>query len=331
MKILIGGAGSTGSSLLRQILNRHPDIFSGPELNFFNKEQIFSDWQSAKKNILRPSRFFSTQGWVPYTGTRMLKEEYGWQKKELKALITKTSDLRTFVSDYFQKSLKKNNAKIWIEKTPSNSYVFTHFLDTFDDGKVIHIIRNPYDMVSSLVKRNFTPIFAAGMYIYNMAMALRAEDYPTYYRIKYEDLVNDPEREIEKLFEFLNLKFSKVVFQPQKAEKASRINTWSNQPNQKISSSSLNKFDMLDSELKEEIITALSVFKISPKFLKEKNIKYSDCTEVCQQMTYPFSRNVNLEYKKKIKKDILVDYIKRCYKFYSTGWFNYPAVYNWQE
>jgi len=41
--VLIGGSGSTGSSLLRTVFNRHAAVFSREELNFFNKEQYFSE------------------------------------------------------------------------------------------------------------------------------------------------------------------------------------------------------------------------------------------------------------------------------------------------
>ena len=40
MQVVMGGSGSTGSSLLKNILNRHPDIFSGEETEFFAKKMI---------------------------------------------------------------------------------------------------------------------------------------------------------------------------------------------------------------------------------------------------------------------------------------------------
>ena len=80
MAVLIGGSGSTGSSLLRTILNRHPLIFSGSELNFFNKKQLYYNWNKYKTRVLTKNNFYClyTTGWFPYKSTALLAEDYYW-------------------------------------------------------------------------------------------------------------------------------------------------------------------------------------------------------------------------------------------------------------
>ncbi len=331
MQILIGGAGSTGSSLLRRILNRHPDIFSGPELNFFNKEDFFTNWNRTKKKIFWPSRFLSTRGWVPYTGTRLLKKEYGWSKQELRVIIQKTTRLESFVSLYFSKPLKEHNARHWIEKTPSNSYVFDLFLDTFNDARVIHMTRSPYDATASLVNRGFSPFFAAGMYIYNMSAGLKAENHPNYYRLNYEDLVKNPETTLKNLMVFLGLSFSDKILNPNRTESKSAINTWTNQPNQPISQSGLDRFKQTPKTIREEIETALSVFSINPKHKNIKKLPYKNGSEVSEALGYTFTPLIHDRFKRKIYFDMLKDYMHRCYKLYPTGWFHYPARIDWKQ
>ena len=41
--IIIGGSGSSGSSLLATILNRHPEVAVGPELSLFNKPVLYEN------------------------------------------------------------------------------------------------------------------------------------------------------------------------------------------------------------------------------------------------------------------------------------------------
>ena len=66
MAIIIGGSGSSGSTMLIRKLSTHPDIFCGGETNFFNKEQLFENWNKNKLKIIPLLPFFSTKGWQIY-------------------------------------------------------------------------------------------------------------------------------------------------------------------------------------------------------------------------------------------------------------------------
>ena len=65
MPILIGCSPSTGSSLLRRILNRHSQVFCGPETSLLTKKGFYSDWDLYKNRILNlnyDQRFISYKG-----------------------------------------------------------------------------------------------------------------------------------------------------------------------------------------------------------------------------------------------------------------------------
>jgi hypothetical protein len=323
VSILLGGSGSTGSSLLRRILNRHPDIFSGPELNFFNKEQLFEEWNKFKKRIFYPSMFLPTRGWFPHSGTRLLNTEYGWNKQNLKNLVKHTSSILEFTNEYYNQCLKNVNKKIWIEKTPSNSLGFKYFLETFNEGKVVHLIRNPYDTVASFTNRGFNPIIGAGMYIYNNSMALRCNRSKRYYLLKYENLVQDPVHELQKLFDFLGLEFNKHILFPEQNE-LNGINKWKNQPNQPISASAVNRFNKTPKKTQNEIVTALTVFQINKKHIMKKGLNHKSCYDLCKEFQYDFKFENDLKYKTKILIDYNAYYIKKCIKLNPTI-FKYPG------
>ena len=326
MTILLGGSGSTGSSLLRTILNRHPDIFSGPELNFFNKEQLFQNWKKEKKKIFNRFPQFITQGWVSYPGTHLLNKEYLWNKDELLGLIYNSETINSFIDGYYYKPLKLKNAKIWIEKTPSNSYSFDYFLRQFPEGRVIHSTRNPYDSVASLVKRGKTPFYATGMWVYNTISALRASISSRCMTIKYEDLVLNPKESLDKILSFINVKNDDMILNPQKSNYSKKIISWKHDPNREISKTSIGNFRKLSSVLQEEIITALSVFELSDKYMKLKFFKEKNCKEACLKLNYDFKSIIYSQHIRKIKRDFMRDYLDRSIRFYSTGWNNYPAT-----
>ena len=324
-RVLIGGCGSTGSTLLRHILNRHDRVFCGPELNFFNKEQLFRNWQKEKRKIKWPSRFLPTEGWVPYTGTRLLNPEYRWNKKDLYNLIDGARTITEFSDEYFRPVINENDSDIWIEKTPSNSYSFDLFLKKFENSKVIHIARSPYATVASFIKRGFSPVFAAGMYIYNMSAALKASNNENYYYIKYEDLVEKPEDEISSLLSFLDLDFDDNLLFPESGEEKEIITSWQNQPNQGIRKTKSTQFERASQRMQKEIVTALSVFKIRSSIAQKKSLPYVDCESLCDALEYNFKPEIYPETLKSITRDFKLDQLKRSIKFFPTRGKNYPA------
>ena len=80
MAILIGCSGSTGSSLLKTILNRHAQLFAGPEASLFAFPQLYADWNKYKQGVLTNIK---TDAWQMRKGMDLLQPEFGWQAKEL--------------------------------------------------------------------------------------------------------------------------------------------------------------------------------------------------------------------------------------------------------
>ncbi|MFW5795184.1 MAG: sulfotransferase family protein [Bacillota bacterium] len=332
MSVLIGGSGSTGSTLLRNILNRHDEIFCGSELNLFNKEKLFINWNRNKYKLLKYRRSFSTDGWVAYPGNHLLNEDYYWKYRELKQIINDSDTFQSFAEKFFSKPLKRERKNIWMEKTPSNCYSFSSFLRNFDNSKLITTVRNPLDSVNSLSRRGFSIFYATGMWVYNTACALNIQNEKQNYILKYENLVTNPDIELNKLFEYLNLNYSNKILDPKiRKVKGKSLDTWSNNPSNKISKNSINSFKNLTKETQDEIITALNVFQISQKHINQRNLKYNDAREICKYLGYDLPNKIEPKKVKNIRTALVKDYFLRGYKNYSTAWSNYPARIKFKE
>jgi len=298
MRIIMGGPGSSGSTLLRTVLNRHPAVFSGPELNFFNKEQLFEDWNRFKsKTIGRHFPRLATLGWFCYPGTGLLHPDYGWQAVELKSLLRASSSIGQFVDAYFARPLQAHAAKLWIEKTPSNAYSFKHFLETFADGEVIHTSRNPFDAAASLVRRGYTPAFAAASWIYNSATAMQDEHSERYYLVRYEDLVTSPQKQLADLLRFVGVEFDPNVLLPHQEE----------------------------SSTAEKLLAALSLIRVSDRHVQRRGLKYCTCAQLCERLGYEFHPEVHQECLPKIRADLRREWLGRSLRLYPTGWNNFPV------
>lgn len=327
MAILMGGSGSTGSSMLRTVIDRHSMIFSGGELNFFNKEQFFLNWSKAKLKLLdeTQSRRIKTNGWFPYPGQYLLHDDYLWKEDELEELIQKSDTFDVFSKKYFAKPLKANNKSLWLEKTPSNAYNFTNFLNLFTDGKVIQTTRNPLDTIASLVKRGMSPFFATGLWTYNNATALTAKNDSRYFLVQYESLVENPTVVIKDLFDFIGVPFEEETLSPRdvNGKTMEKIDSWSNKRTGSISNKSVGSFYKLPEGKQEEIIIALNRFQISRRHVIRNKLEYTNAHDLCEYFGYEFPKV------KKNSKRLIVDYskdiLRRTVKLYPTNIFNYPA------
>ena len=241
--IIIGGSGSSGSSLLATILNRHPEIAVGPELSLFNKPVLYeNDWNKFSKNLKKYIiKGSSTKGWFLYWKSMRKIEKYGW---EIESLIKMSMDCKNnveFVDNFFDKFLKKNNKTIWAEKTPSNAYYFKSFLKLYPEGRIIHIYRDYKDVVTSFQKRGMTAYYSSMLYLYNTALALSCRDYKNYYELSYEDLVNNPSESLKAVCNFLNLVYDESMLHDNNEHISGKLKSWNNDPSSKISKSSIGR------------------------------------------------------------------------------------------
>ena len=287
MNIIIGCSGSTGSSLLKTILNRHPQIFAGPETGLFAYPQVYSDWDVCKTSLLKG---IQTDGWAVEKGMNLLQDAYTWQTEELKEAIQQAANFTEFVQVFFERPLKNQQKQYWIEKTPINAYGFQAFLANYPDGKVLQIVRNPYDTVASLVARGLNAYWAAGYYVYNTAIATSSAQDSRYYQLSYENLVAQPEATLVSLFKFLDLPFDSSIIQARHEQRAepTTMKGWKHEETGAVKSSSIGRFQELPTKQQELIKTALATFSIHPSYLKKYQIQFATCADLCTQLNYPF-------------------------------------------
>lgn len=326
MSILMGGSSSSGSSMLRYALNADSRIFSGAELNFFNKDIFFDDWNRYKYLLLGSPRRLSTSGWAQYPGHRLLHQDYKWSAYELRQLVGDSQSLKEFYVSFFSRALSENAATHWVEKTPSNTYCFERFLKLDAANKVVHVVRNPYDTIASLLRRGHSPFFAVGTWIYNNSAAMSVASSDRYHRIVYEDLVREPDSIFSSLFEFIGIpESSSVTVRPEKTD-ALGIGTWGASPKGPVTANRVGGFFELDTDLQEKVKYAFSAFRVRDSVLVKKGLISSSGKELCDALGYDFyssssSRKIKFDF------DLGFDWLKRTLLGYRTGMNNYPAKF----
>ena len=230
--ILIGGCGSSGTTLLRTLLNTHSQVACGPEMSVFDRPAIyqmsmtdfFNHWESKAFSCFEPDCIFpiSFNGGTYFAHHR---DEYH-DAVVASRFFSRASEVRDFWSLYFSVYAQRKGKLVWAEKTPNNVYCAKRWLEWFPEGRFINIIRDGRDAVTSLVEtRGFDPVKA----IYRWLTAVNAYqeiiDDPRVFCVRYENLVKHPEATMRFLFEWLELEWEHNVYTENEVHQLS-IDRW---------------------------------------------------------------------------------------------------------
>ena len=321
MAIIIGGSPSTGSSLLRRILNRNTKVFCGGETAIFTKEDLYMDWNGNKTKLL--SRSFAgltSMGWHHLNGVTLPKE-YNLQTADIQQLIKDSSSSFTeFVSHFFEPALEASGKELWAEKTPGNAYAFKYFLGLFEKGKVIHTVRNPFDTISSLHNRGISVLDACALYLLNSSSGLTVSDDSRYMSVKYEDLVSGNKDVIFDLCHFLGIEFESAMLDEEQSDGDDYMEGWMYKETGKIQKGSIGRFDRLDEDTKNEIINTASMLK--SKFASHKTV--FNVGEALRYRNLP-EMNTDPVLRSRLLRELAKDKLIRTAKGAYFNMTNYPV------
>ena len=211
--ILITGVYRSGTTIISRILNAHPSIdCTYDSVSYFR--------YIVKKNI--PAEKYRE---IIKSITSRLKERYQIKldpliiietiEKKGKA-ITHKDIYSTIMQTYFG-----NTGRRWGEKTLLEWTNIPTFLSMYPEGQVIHIIRDPRDVLSSFKNMTIEPgknyLDAVFCMMHSMNSALRYRSlFPEkrYYILIYEDFISDQHAVINNLCDFLGETFDKRLLDP---------------------------------------------------------------------------------------------------------------------
>ncbi len=195
--IFIGGMPRSGTTLMRAMIDRHPNIACGPELR-----------------VIPALASFTTQT-RQFCGDN-LQAYYGLTPAHLNDAFSAL--IGSFLEPY---RAARGKARI-AEKTPANVLHFTELNELFPDADFVHIIRDGRDVAASLLTMDWTdartgapmamtrdPAIAAATWVRQVTAGLDAETAGVrIHKLHYENLVRDPRETLGALFEFLGERWS---------------------------------------------------------------------------------------------------------------------------
>ncbi len=281
---IIGGSPSTGSSLLRQILNRHSMIVCAHETHIWSKPKIVEAW-SVNKFKLTGLKFLQSKdkGLFPFRGINH-QEIPAYNSALFQKLANDSSDLISFFKSFMKTFYNLKTDQFFGEKTPANALNFKSIIENCPSLLCIHTVRNPYDVIASLIERGKSVPEAIGFYLLNCSSALNELDSDRMINIQYEKLVDNPEWEIKIILEFLGLNFEEQMLEARKSHpnEITKIESWKYDESENIGNKSIGRFQELPIEIQNDV-------KVQASKIRLKNAsKFISIEEICTFLAYDF-------------------------------------------
>jgi len=245
----IVGSGRCGTTLLRRILQASDEIHIPPEnwslaysIHHFDQNRWYLGWEQLV-DIVVSAHAHRSYDWFEDPPTSLIKEVCAWSKEK--------RSLYRLVDRIYRYHGEVNDASFdrWGDKTPLNVKHMESMLGVFIDCRFIHLIRDGLDVVYSYKTRfDYSGNISEPALRWRSAVTNAREfesEYPDLIlEIRYEDLVRNPEREVRRICNFIEVEYRREILNDKKPiEKAVKIDNKPHYKNVKneISTESIEK------------------------------------------------------------------------------------------
>lgn len=204
---VIVGAGRSGTTLLRLMLDAHPLMSIPPETHFVPHVAGLSDeGGDARDRFLAAVTSFET--WPDFA---MTNETFSAALTRL-ASFSVAEGVRTFYRVYAQAHGKSR----WGDKTPDYCLHLELLGRLLPEARFIHIIRDGRDVAVSIRPLHFSPgdtmEALARDWVHRVRTArAQAADVEHYREVRYEDLVTDPSGHLRAVAAYVDLPWDDVM------------------------------------------------------------------------------------------------------------------------
>jgi hypothetical protein len=236
--VFIVGAPRSGTTLLRRILNRHPSLALYEETRFF--EEIYAQ-RAAFGSLENPenrSRF--VRELLQTARMRQIGSDgdISQLRRELLEEGASYRDVFQIILQFYAEAHGKTRGG---DKTPTHAFFVETLAEWYPDAPIIHLVRDPRDVVASLRRMPWAPRSVALNALFWSKFNAAAEESKQrsgYLLVSYERLVEHPADEIARICEHIDEDYSDALL----AADSSEPYSWPNSASGAVTSERMGKW-----------------------------------------------------------------------------------------
>lgn len=258
--VFVVGMPRSGTTLLASILDGSPDLAMSPETDYFP-----NFWRPCQRRgcLETPDgrrRFVARWLGSPEAARLQLSST---ALDELRgALAAHPVDHRQILAATLERYAAERGKPAWGEKTPDHVLYLENIQRLFPESKVVQIIRDPRDVGRSLER---VP-WHRGNLVHHVEKWRRCVlatpgDPARYRRIRYEDLLSDPERVIQNLARFLGIRYDPAMLHPERGRERvfdARDEPWKRKARRPLDPANAGKWRQAMSDPDRGLVSALA-------------------------------------------------------------------------
>jgi hypothetical protein len=268
--VFIGGHRKSGTTLLLNLLDSHPELLTYPaDSGFFygyfpiSEIENYSIQQKIDAILSLPVQNLESElNRLSDEDRKDIGFDLDKFKKKICLLnsesdITSKQMLKNLISFYKDFFLVSSSYKKWVEKTTSSEIYASEIFQWFPNAKFIHVIRDPRDNWGSLLSgwdaryRNLNDSKERLLQslIDRCKLGMEFGKYnqdifgsKKYLIVKYEDLTQKPEETMKKISSFLEIKYDSILLKPTICGKLWEGNNFEGKKFKSISNVNINRW-----------------------------------------------------------------------------------------
>jgi lauroyl/myristoyl acyltransferase/acyl carrier protein len=219
--VFLLSAPRAGSTLLRVMLDKHPKLYAPPELNL-----LMFDTMSEYVTALSPI------GWADNLMRTIMRVKQ-IDLPQAEDLINNWV-IENKPTNEVYKEIKVSIEKTLVDKSPIYSYNLPTMqrIPSYNNVSIIYLSRHPYSSITSMIQSKLV-----AKYVVTLGLGQKWDIYKQaeqqwsmlnrnildfceqlesrkWIRIRYEDLVTKPQKEMQRVCRFLNIRFDETVLYP---------------------------------------------------------------------------------------------------------------------
>ena len=204
--IFIVGCERSGTTILRLMLNEHSRIALPPQTKFSRK--VYKRRLLFGNLVIKKNRKKIIQ-WMLERKNNTKLVDLKLDDKVLEKIWNKCTSLGAIIASVFQQYSLARNKPRWGDKRPYYIRYITQLFRLYPDAQIIHVVRDGHDCLASLKKMPWwgkNAIFSMLNWRHAVRIGSNAVNVykDQFMEIRYEDLIKEPESQLEQICKFLN-------------------------------------------------------------------------------------------------------------------------------